>query len=184
MKRKNTTLMISVLTLSLLTMSFAVVPTEAGAQDWIFTVHLYITADSDLELKMGTSVKEEMAKVGVNVVLEAIDGGTLGDIQYDETDSFLTYDDGGWDLAFTQWWWWPFDFVWVEGCWASSGEIPAGWNTNHWSNGEADLYLRNGMTTYNITERQINLKKWQEVLMDDVPAVLIFWPTTFQFASA
>lgn len=183
MRCQHSNLVLSVLVLSLLAISFVVAPAAAKTTEPIFTVHLSIDANSDIELKMATSIREEMAKIGVDVQIESVESETLSNIQYSE-EGFKTFEDGGYDLSFALWWWWPTDYVWFEGCWSASGEIPLGWNFMHWSNGEADMYLRAGMSTYNLTERELNLKAWQQVFMEDVPVVQIYWPVTFQLTDA
>jgi len=182
MKYKRSKSSLNVLVIAaLLVLSFTVAPAEAYVEDPLFTIHFSINAESDSELKLATSVKEEMAKIGVEIIVEAVEGETLTSIQYSE-EGFKTFEDGGWDMDTTQYWWWPPDWVWVESVFSGAGEIPAGANINHWHNDEADSHLRAGLSSFDDATREENLLKWQEIFMDDVPYVLLCWPDMFQLA--
>ncbi|RLI45761.1 hypothetical protein DRO69_04605 [Candidatus Bathyarchaeota archaeon] len=167
----------------LVTAFLTVFPASSQAEETqLFTLHMVVWADDPIALDIATAVKSEFEKIGVNLEIHSMEYGALVELTYGETAP--NYEDGGWDMDITTWWWWPTDYVWFIGCWTAGGVPPYGWNYMRWEDSVADTYLKNGMSTYNETERIYWLQKWQERFQENPPAALLYWPIVPQITKA
>lgn len=172
-----TTLTITLLILASLSLVYSKVEGQP-----IFTLHILVDSASSIELEMASSLKEEFAKIGINLELEPMESGAITDLVY--ANVAPNFEDGGWDLVFTTWWWWPTDYMWFTGCWSASGWPPLGWNFMRWGDSLADTYLSNALGTYNETERIEWLHKWQNEFQSNPPVALLYWPIIPQLCDA
>jgi len=179
---RKTKVFLSALSLVLLILaSLSVAYSQLEGQP-IFTLHILIDSASSQELEMASSLKEEFAKIGIKLEIDSMDSVAIGDLLYAETAP--SFEDGGWDLAFATWWWWPRDYMWFMGCWAASGWPPWGWNFMRSDDSLADTYLSNGLGTYNETERIYWLHMWQDRLYENPPVAFLYWPIIPQLSDA
>jgi len=136
----------------------------------LFSLYFTINAASSEQLAIANSMKAELAKIGIEVIIEQMEGGALTEMLY-SGDVLKGGGHGGSDMYFMGSWWMPTDYLWYIGCFASEGIVPAGWNTMGWNNGEADLLLKNAMNKeYDQEKRTELMHKWQELFYEDMPA--------------
>ncbi|MEM2703497.1 MAG: ABC transporter substrate-binding protein [Candidatus Bathyarchaeia archaeon] len=181
-KRMEKITNIALIIISLLTlMLFPSVCTAVEGQP-ILTLHILIDAASSLQFEMASALREEFAKVGIRLEIVSMESGALTDLIYRETAS--SYEDGGWDLVFSTWWWWPTDYMWFIGCWTAGGWPPSGWNFMRWADSLADSYLINSLSTYNETERIEWLRLWQNRFQENPPVGLLYWPVIPQLSDS
>ncbi len=147
-----------------------------------FTLHIIVDSASPIQLDIASSLKTEFAKIGINLEIESMDTAAINDRLYAETAP--NFEDGGWDLCFETWWWWPTDYMWFMGCWSAGGMPPRGWNFMRWDDSLADTYLSNALGTYNETERIEWLYKWQNQFQSNPPVALLYWPVIPQLCDA
>jgi len=132
---------------------------------------------------MASAFKTELAKLNINVELRYMDAGTYYDVVWD-TGWNLTWDQGGWDMDLSTFYWMPTDLVWFEGCYSEAGQPPRGWNYFGWENEKADGLLRQGMSTIDPNLRKNYLGMWQEEFMRDPPHATMFYPTYYEIVDA
>jgi len=172
---------ISILTCMLAMSILVVSPGLSQAREsWLFTLHMVVVAGDPTDIDIATTLKAEFEKIGVNLEVHAMEYGAYIDLVYMETAP--SYEDGGWDMDISTFWWWPTDYVWFTGCWTAGAMPPLGWNYVRWCDSLADTYLEKGMSTYNETERIYWLQKWQERFQENPPCALLYWPIVPQIA--
>jgi len=131
-----------------------------------------------LELDIGTVLKTEWAKIGVNLALEGFDRATVNSRIWGPKGfpTFPTHKEGGFDVRYTSYSWIPTDLVYYIGCFNSEGIPPLGWN--YWAahDGRADMLLRNAMSTYDEKERLKAAYEWQDQKQGEVNEIMLCYP--------
>jgi ABC-type transport system substrate-binding protein len=183
-KKSTNNIFLPVITLLAIMSAYLLISPVSAAVEGrpIFTLHILIDSASPLQLEIASSLREEFAKLGIQLEIVSMESGALTNRLYSEAAP--SYEDGGWDLVIETWWWWPTDYMWFIGCWTASGWPPNGWNFMRWADSIADTYLVNAMSTYNETERIKWLHLWQEHFQENPPAALLYWPIIPQLCDA
>ena len=160
-----------------------VVTQTVQAQEYLFTINLVVAYEAEGYWDIASAFKAELAKIGINVELQYMDAGTYYDVVWDVGWN-KTWDDGGWDMDFSSFWWMPTDLVWYEGCYSWAAHPPYGWNYFGWHNDEADKQLRLCMSTLDPGLRKEYIWKWQAEAMRDPPHITIYYPTWYEIRDA
>jgi len=160
-----------------------VVTQTVQAQEYLFTINLVVAYEAAGYWDIASAFKAELAKIGINVELQYMDAGTYYDVVWDVGWN-KTWDDGGWDMDFSSFWWMPTDLVWYEGCYSWAAHPPYGWNYFGWHNDEADKQLRLCMSTLDPGLRKEYIWKWQAEAMRDPPHITIYYPTWYEIRDA
>ncbi len=181
-KRKWTLVTLTCMMLASLPLMNIVTQT-VQAQEPLFTINLIVAFESAPYWDLASAFKAELAKLNINVELRYMDAGTYYDVVWD-TGWNLTWDQGGWDMDLSTFWWMPTDLVWFEGCYSEAGQPPRGWNYFGWQNEKADALLRLGMSTIDPELRKNYLWMWQEEFMHDLPHATVFYPTYYEIVDA
>ena len=160
-----------------------VVTQTVQAQEYLFTINLVVAYEATGYWDIATAFKNELAKIGINVVLQYMDAGTYYDVVWDVGWN-KTWDEGGWDMDFSSFWFMPTDLVWYEGCYSWAAHPPNGWNYFGWHNDEADSRLRSAMSTVDPDLREDYIWEWQAIAMRDPPHITIYYPTWYEIVDA
>src|SRR5690606_33426643 len=108
--------------------------------------------------------QQQMAEIGINIVLTPMDEGAFEQLVVDEADFDLAWFGGG---AY------GLDPDVSSAYYATANWTPNGGNTTHYSNEELDELYAAGRATSVIEERQEIYHRVAEILNEDVPT--IFW---------
>ena len=145
-----------------------------------FKVTLVIpTGNVNGTYEIATAVKEELVKVRVHVEVEERTASEIADTiwgdYWNKTWEEEPYK--GWDMV-----WYEFSGTLEDltSYYLANATPPnGGYNIMPWMNPKADEPLLEGMNTSHPTEkRKESLGTWQKLFMDDVPAIIIYYPNT------
>jgi len=181
MEKRNFNVKIGILTAIVTTVLMILpqisVPSSAQEpEEYFFTLHLvcpYIGPGAEYDKSM--QLKADLAEIGINVEVHFMEKAEyyprVWGLSFNKT-----WDEGGWDMDIGRFSWRQTGAMWFEGCWASVGFPPYGWDYFGWKNGIADLALKKGWTTTDWDERMKCYETflWQFYL--DPPAMAEYWP--------
>jgi peptide/nickel transport system substrate-binding protein len=131
---------------------------------------LLVCSDVSKQMSAAEMIQGWWKQIGIKLDLKLTDGGTISDLNYGSTGKEFAQDmflwswegTGSWDPTFMLYI--PTTF--------SIGSI----SETGYSNPEYDqLYLQQ-MITQNVTERHQIVDKMQEILYDDVPYIILYYP--------
>ena len=155
----------------ILVMSSAQTPEE-----YFFTLNLvvpYIGPGAEYDKSM--QLKADLAEIGINVEVHFMEKAEyyprVWGLSYNKT-----WDEGGWDMDIGRFGWRQTGAMWFEGCFASVGFPPYGWDYFGWKNGIADLALKKGWTTIDWDERMEYYETFLWEFYLDPPAMAEYWP--------
>lgn len=141
----------------------------------LFTLNWVGTSGSP-EIEIAQMIKEEFAKIGVDVQIHTFDSATVVGRTWGLPEP-ATFEEGGTDLSLYGTFTMGSDYVWYLGMYSSGGINPNGWQFWSWKNGVADRYLENAMSTYDRAERVENMHLWQDETNDDAASIFLYNPT-------
>jgi len=164
---------LSILLLSLV-ISGSVKCAVAQGEQYFFTLSLIYRAGDTTDDAIAHIVKTELAKIGINVVLDTFEWGTFLDRVF-FGGAGKTYDEGGWDMHICYWIYDVADYD-PRSVWHSSAISPNGYQPYGWKNGIADDLIERAEKTWNFTERGQLYKKFQEEVFKDHPYAFLYIP--------
>lgn len=131
-----------------------------------------VTTDQPLMIEIANILKEQWQKIGAEVEIkiekpEVIKGDIIPNRKY---DSILFGQMFGQIID-------PFPF------WHSSQKSEVGLNLSNYENKELDKILERIRTTTEENQRKEDLKKFQEIIMQDIPAIFLVSPDYLYFVS-
>jgi len=158
----------------------SVVPMQTAAQQQpepLVTLHYLAMAGDDIGLAIANSIKEELAKIGINMEIHTIESGTY----YTRTLSqagpkMLTYDEGGYDMTLMTYFYFHTDYTWYIGCYTAAGIPPKGWQFWAANDAIADDYLFKAMSTYDREKRIEHFWAWQQQFYENMHLVSVAHP--------
>jgi len=144
----------------------------------LFTLHAIVGSDRPADIAGATIWKEELAKLGIELRIEVLDGAAASARAWGDTWN-KPWDEGGWDLGvgiMFNWIWDPTSLLWWESCFTAKGIPPWGWNHFGWTNALADNLVREFFSTFDYEKRKELMYKWQEIFAEDPAFILGFYP--------
>lgn len=167
----------AIMLILLISISMITMVTQGTPQEYFFTLNLVVPyLGPGAELDKATLFADDLAEIGIKVEIQQIDKPVYYERVWGVAGYNLTWEEGGWDMDVGRFSWRPTGAMWWEGCWASSGLPPGGWNYFGWRNGIADEALHKGWTTVDFDER---LELYETFLWEfyrDPPAMSEYWP--------
>jgi len=146
-------------------------------QEPLVTIHFVAMAGDDIMLAIANSIKEELAKIGINMEIHTFESGTFFVRTLSQSGPrMLTFDEGGFDANMQTYFYFATDYTWYIGCYAASGIPPKGWNFWAANDAVADDYLIKGMSTYDREKRIEYLWAWQQQFYENMHHPLIAYP--------
>ncbi len=176
LNKKNFLVAISIVIILFSLLSTIILLSQPAGPVFSTTVHLVMNFDDLIaHIEIAKEIKAELAKIGLNVVLEfrnpsEIANTVWGDY-WDET--WKEAPGYGWDMVWYEFSGVPEDLESYYCGWATP---QSGYNIMCWNNEEADELLTAAMETVDAETRQFYLWAWQEMFMHDPPAVIIYYP--------
>lgn len=151
-------------------------PEYAGGK-YFFTLHLVVPyVGPGAEADKAVAIKEDLAKIGINVKIHHMEKSSYYTRVWGAPKCYKTWDEGGWDMEIGRFSWVPFGAKWFEGCWASSGMPPAGWNYFSWNDAKADKALSEGLKCFDPKERKKHYSDFLYRFKRNPPAMAEYWP--------
>ena len=171
MKKQYLVLALVVLISSSLAFSAMWIALAQQEEEYFFSIKLFQTTTQDI--RVGEVLATELAKIGINVVIETGDFGVWIDRAGKMPN---THDNGGFDMS-TMTWGWGTDPDRYH-VFHSTKVRPYGWNVFAYKNAESDRLWEAQRTEMNYTKRIQIIHDIMEVFDDDPPIIPVNWIET------
>ncbi|MBU2539604.1 peptidoglycan-binding protein [Patescibacteria group bacterium] len=132
------------------------------AQETLPLQFILTTINQPLLVQVANILKSQWEKVGIQVEIKALSIQDLKPIIKERDYDALLYGESL-GMLFD-----PYPF------WHSSQKIDPGLNLTGYENKDADKLLKEGRETLDIEEKKENYEKFQDVLIEDIPAIFLY----------
>lgn len=142
---------------------------QAQEPSYFFSFHVMVGAQFDVEVQAMEMLKPELAKIGINMIIDTVEWAT---IEQARTTDTRTYAEGGWDAAVA-----PIE---MDGAPEYSSQFhsrnipPPGENWFSFNNGLSDVLLDTAKTEMDPQKRLELYYQWQEIYLDELPAIGLY----------
>jgi len=149
------------------------------------TMHLVlITDDFDGEHAIGLMLQEELAKIGITLLIEYRDPETYSStIESSGTHWNVTWDDApnlGYDMKIWEWWGMPTSLLWWPAMMSAGGMPPLGWQTMSYNNTKFDSLLWQQYAEFDPVERKKLMMLLQQEWVHDGYGPVLYAPEFIQ----
>ena len=175
-KIRNKKMIIAILLVVTITFSVLLMPIKAQTDEegnYFFSIHMMTFRGRPESEKTVIVLKEEFAKIGIEVTYDTIDGTVWNDRGFKTALELATHETGGYDLHLGQYGLGsPRDPDSFGLTMSSEGRWPGGWNWWLWSNADVDDLYDAGRVLLERDERQAIYSQIQEITVDVVAPVI------------
>jgi len=177
--------LLSCLTIVGASVTSGLVPVEASnPNQGSLTMHLVLDwVDYDGYHAIAQSIKTELAKIGITVILEHEDDRVFDDWWWPPESWNSTWDDApgyGWDMQFREFWGMPNSLLWWPTMYSAAGMPPAGYQRMSWNNTKADSLLDLQFGEFNPVKRRQLMLLYQQEWVHDTPGPVLYSPEFVQ----
>jgi len=174
MKRKAISIALALIT-TLTVFTFMATPlVNAQEEKYFFEAHILCIQGFETHRMMAEMVQHECEKIGIKITVDMVDFSIFMDRMHVGGDTGELSDENGYDMWLCQF----GDSSELDpdnaGClFHSKNAYPAGWNCEHWFNGQFDKLMDEAAVLTDIETRKPYYKQAFEILADELPSATI-----------